>query len=93
MACRKPPNPAEPKRIAALEAERMEAARKALDADIAAALDLVIATTPLSDEARQRIAELMGGGCDLHRSPCNPCAPVNRTGEPRKTSVGTHHRR
>jgi hypothetical protein len=28
MACRKPPNPAEAKRIAALEAEGMEAARR-----------------------------------------------------------------
>jgi hypothetical protein len=38
---------AEQEAIASVEAERIEAARKALDADIAAALDLVTATTPL----------------------------------------------
>jgi len=41
-------------------------ARKALDADIAAALDLVIWTAPLSDETRQRIAELSSAGGDAN---------------------------
>ena len=64
MARRKACSAAEPERIQAEERERIAAAREVRTAEVQAALEAVLRTVPLSDETRERIAQLWSEGGD-----------------------------